>query len=128
MECNFNFTAYKNKITSMPEEKKAITVDGVRGYAGGGYFYGEGQPIYTWYMAKYAGVDKETGEALYYKDTDKGETTTTNASEATMHLAVQPCQMHTVVSVQVCHIRDLISQWTSLISWVVRYTILLMHH
>ena len=83
---NFNFTAYKNKITSMPEEKKAITVDGVRGYAGGGYFYGEGQPIYTWYMAKYAGVDKETGEALYYKDTDKGETTTTNASEATMHL------------------------------------------
>lgn len=83
---NLNFTAYKNKITSMPEEKKAITVDGVRGYAGGGYFYGEGQPIYTWYMAKYAGVDKETGEALYYKDTDKGETTTTNASEATMHL------------------------------------------
>ena len=83
---NFNFTAYKNKITSMPEEKKAITVDGVSGYAGSGYFYGEGQPIYTWYMAKYAGVDKETGEALYYKDTDKGETTTTNASEATMHL------------------------------------------
>ena len=83
---NFNFTAYKNKITSMPEEKKAITVDGVRGYAGGGYFYGEGQPIYTWYMAKYAGVDKETGEALYYKDSENGETTTTNASEATMHL------------------------------------------
>ena len=83
---NFNFTAYKNKITSMPEEKKAFTVDGVKGYAGGGYFYGEGQPIYTWYMAKYAGVDKETGEALYYKDSENGETTTTNASEATMHL------------------------------------------
>ena len=83
---NFNFTAYKNKITSMPDEKKATTVDGVKGYAGGGYFYGEGQPIYTWYMAKYAGVDKETGEALYYKDSENGETTTTNASEATMHL------------------------------------------
>ena len=83
---NFNFTAYKNKITSMPDEKKTITVDGVRGYAGGGYFYGEGQPIYTWYMAKYAGVDKETGEALYYKDSENGETTTTYASEATMHL------------------------------------------
>ena len=83
---NFNFTAYKNKITSMPEEKKAITVDGVKGYASDGYFYGEGQPIYTWYMAKYAGVDKETGEALYYKDSENGETTTTNASEATMHL------------------------------------------
>ena len=24
---NFNFTAYKNKITSMPDEKKALTVD-----------------------------------------------------------------------------------------------------
>ena len=83
---NFNFTAYKNKITSMPDEKKAITVDGVKGYASDGYFYGEGQPIYTWYMAKYAGVDKETGEALYYKDSENGETTTTNASEATMHL------------------------------------------
>ena len=83
---NFNFTAYKNKITSMPDEKKATTVDGVKGYADGGYFYGEGQPIYTWYMAKYAGVDKETGEALYYKDSENGETTTTNASEATMHL------------------------------------------
>ena len=83
---NLNFTAYKNKISSMPAEKKTQTVDGVSGYAGGGYFYGEGQPIYTWYMAKYAGVNPETGEALYYQDTEDGEKTTTNASEATMHL------------------------------------------
>ena len=83
---NLNFTAYKNKITSMPAENKTLTVDGVDGYTSGGYFYGEGQPIYTWYMAKYAGVDKETGEALYYQDKDGETTTTTNASEATMHL------------------------------------------
>ena len=83
---NLNFTAYKNKITSMPAENKTMTVDGVDGYTSGGYFYGEGQPIYTWYMAKYAGVDKETGEALYYQDKDGETTTTTNASEATMHL------------------------------------------
>ena len=54
---------------------------------GNGYFYGEGKPLYTWYMAKYAGVDEKTGEALYYKDDKDGKTTTTtNASEATMHL------------------------------------------
>ncbi len=83
---NLNITAYKNKITSMPAEKKTQTVDGVDGYSSGNYFYGEGQPIYTWYMAKYAGVDKETGEALYYQDKDGETVTTTNASEATLHL------------------------------------------
>lgn len=86
---NLNITAYKNKITSMPAEKKTQTVDGVDGYSSGNYFYGEGQPIYTWYMAKYAGVDKETGEALYYQDKDGETTTTTNASEATMHLCIR---------------------------------------
>ena len=84
---NLNITSYKNKITSMPAANKTITVDGYDGYTGNGYFYGEGKPLYTWYMAKYAGVDEKTGEALYYKDDKDGKTTTTtNASEATMHL------------------------------------------
>jgi hypothetical protein len=33
------------------------------------YFVTEGKSLYTWYLPKYAGVDKETGEAMYYKDT-----------------------------------------------------------
>ena len=66
---NLNFTAYKNKITSMPEANKTQTTpEGVRGYSSGNYFYGEGQSLYTFYMPKYAGVDPETGDALYYYD------------------------------------------------------------
>ncbi len=105
---NLNFTTYKNKITSMPKENKTTIVDGVRGYSSSNQYYGEGEPIYTWYMPKFAGVDPETGEALYWKDiieyeldaegnnvyddygiakyTVTGQETTTNASEATYHL------------------------------------------
>ncbi|MCD8291816.1 MAG: TonB-dependent receptor [Prevotella sp.] len=105
---NLNFTSYKNKITSMPTENKTTMVDGVRGYSSSNYYYGEGEPVYTWYLPKFAGVDPATGDALYWKDiieyeydaegnqvydeygiakyTVTGQETTTNASEATMHL------------------------------------------
>ena len=89
---NVNFTAYKNEITSMPTENKTYTIDGVEGYSSGNYFYGEGEPIYTFYLPKYAGVDPETGEALYWKDvTDEngnvtGQEKVTDPSTATMHL------------------------------------------
>ena len=66
---NINFTAYKNKIVRIADENKTTTTsEGVEGYASGSYFYGEGKPLYTFYMAKYAGVDPETGKALYWKD------------------------------------------------------------
>ena len=60
--------------------------------------------MYTWYLPKYAGVDPETGNALYWKNTYQldangeqvlgedgypivtGQETTTNASEADRHL------------------------------------------
>ena len=64
---NLNFTAYKNKITSMPAENKTLEVDGVGGYSSGNYFYGEGEPMYTWYLTKYAGIDHETGAPLFYQ-------------------------------------------------------------
>lgn len=89
---NVNFTAYKNEITSMPTENKTYTIDGVEGYSSGNYFYGEGESIYTFYLPKYAGVDPETGEALYWKDvTDEngnvtGQEKVTDPSTATMHL------------------------------------------
>ena len=66
---NINFTAYKNKIIRIADENKTTTTsEGVEGYTSGSYFYGEGEPLYTFYMAKYAGVDPETGKALYWKD------------------------------------------------------------
>ena len=76
----------------MPDERKTMTTpEGVQGYSSGVHFFGEGIPLYTFYMQKYAGVN-ELGEALYYKDVkdDKGNVTgretTTNYSEATQYL------------------------------------------
>ena len=43
------------------------TPEGVQGYSSGNHFFGEGIPLYTFYMQKYAGVN-EQGEALYFKD------------------------------------------------------------
>ncbi len=90
---DMNLTWYKNKITSMPEENKTMTVDGVRGYSSSNMFYGEGQPMYTYYLLKYAGVDPETGDALYWKNVKDPETgaitgreTTTKTSEADQYL------------------------------------------
>ena len=65
---NFNLTSYKNKVTYIPDANKTAWLDGVAGYNDGSYFFGEGISMYTLRLKKYAGVDPETGEALYYKD------------------------------------------------------------
>ena len=89
---NVNMTAYKNKITRLPQERRTMTVDGIDGYSSGNYFYGEGEQMYTYYMPKYAGVDPETGKALYWKDkTDAdgnviGQEKTDDYSKADYHL------------------------------------------
>ena len=89
-DINVNLTHYKNKITYLPEKRKTLDLGGHGGYSSGSYFYGEGLPLYTYRLQKYAGVN-ENGEALYYMDiTDKdgnvtGRTTTTNYSNATYY-------------------------------------------
>ena len=90
-----NMTYYKNKIVKLPEERKIMTtVEGVGGYSSGNYYYGEGIPMYTFYMPKYAGVNDQ-GQSLFYQEStvtnDAGQevsevTTTTNASDATYYL------------------------------------------
>ena len=68
---SLNLTHYKNKITYLSEKSKTLKVDGVSGYSSGSFFYGEGEPLYTYYLYQYAGVN-ENGESLFYKDiTDK---------------------------------------------------------
>ena len=62
-----NFTTYKNKITRIADANKTAWTDGVQGYQNGQYFYGEGKSMYTYYLKKYAGVDPETGKALYWQ-------------------------------------------------------------
>ena len=64
---NLNLTSYKNKITSLPEERKTMEVDGYHGFSSGSYFYGEGLPIYTLRMKDYAGVN-EKGESTWWRN------------------------------------------------------------
>ena len=83
-DINVNLTHLKNKIISLPPERRTKEVEGYYGYAGSSFFYGQGLPLYTFYMKKYAGIS-EDGRSMWYKDvTDKdgkptGERTTTTA-------------------------------------------------
>ena len=58
---NMNATHYKNTILSLDEDKEA------EGIKGSYYIYKVGGSLYEAYMYKSAGIDHETGEALYYK-------------------------------------------------------------
>ena len=61
-DLSLNFTHYRNKITKLPPAKAA-------GYADGNYWKGEGDPLYTFYMQKYAGVNDQ-GLPTWYKEVD----------------------------------------------------------
>ena len=90
-DLGLNLTHYRNKITYLPEERKTMEVDGVKGYSSGNKYFGEGESLYTFYTYKYAGVNEE-GEALYYRNVKDekgnivGQETVTNPSEADFYL------------------------------------------
>ncbi|MCH5330327.1 MAG: SusC/RagA family TonB-linked outer membrane protein [Alistipes sp.] len=77
---------YNNVLVTLPEEYRA------EGMSAGNFKRMEGHSIYEYYICQYAGFDKETGEAMWYKDDyddDKnviGRTTTKNHNEATQYL------------------------------------------
>lgn len=99
-DVDFNISYVKNKVLTLPDDIKTVTVEGHNGYVNNDgsyvskyqYFVAEGLSLYTWYLPKYAGVDSDTGEALYYVDeTDDdgnviGRSTTTDSSVATDYL------------------------------------------
>ena len=87
---NANLTHYTNKITMLPDEHKKMEVDGYAGYQSGGRYYGEGLPIYTFYMPRYAGVEQETGLPMWYKEDAGNTVTTTSYSEASNYLCGDP--------------------------------------
>lgn len=71
---NANITSMANKIIKLPADlvTNGQWIDGSR-------IYKEGESMYNYYLVKYAGVDKNTGEALYWaKQTDGTEITTSN--------------------------------------------------
>lgn len=76
----FNLTWERNRVTYLPEDKKLLNVDGYSGYQDGYLFYGEGLPVNTWYLPRYAGVS-EDGQALYYRTNANGELEKTTSYE-----------------------------------------------
>ena len=95
-----NFTHYTNKILMLPATHKNRSIEGYEGYASGNKFVGEGLPLNTFLMPKYAGVDKTNGKPMWYKDVVEkdadgkdvvvGKVTTTEYSEATDYLCDDP--------------------------------------
>jgi len=96
---DFNIAHVKNKVLSLPDEIKTNTVEGYNGYVNNDqsfvskykYFVAEGLSLYTWYLPKFAGLDPETGESLFYMDVTGEDGTVTrettkDASKATEYL------------------------------------------
>ncbi len=82
-----NFTWERNRVTALPEENKRYNVDGYDGYSSGDVFFGEGLPVRTWYLKRYAGVSDDGQSLFYVTDPTTGEvTTTTDFSQATYSL------------------------------------------
>ncbi|MDD4672674.1 MAG: TonB-dependent receptor [Bacteroidales bacterium] len=71
-QANINATTIKNEITSLHE---SIAEDGVK-YSNS--ILEIGGSLSEIYMREYAGVDPQTGKALYYVDPDEGDYTTTD--------------------------------------------------
>ena len=59
-----NMTHYKNEMTRLQEGRPA------EGYQSGDYWRKKGNSYYDWYMARYAGVDPNNGDALYFMDVE----------------------------------------------------------
>jgi len=91
-----NATHVRNKITYLADDVKTLNIDGYDGYNSGSYFIGQGLPLYTRYLKKFAGVDQTTGESLWYynvKDEEgniTGMETTSTYSKGDYYLGGDP--------------------------------------
>ncbi len=72
---NANLTWYKNTILDLPEDVRET------GLKSATSIYKIGGSLYQSYLKKYAGVDRETGKALYYVDPDNDDWSTTDDYE-----------------------------------------------
>ena len=69
---NLNMSHYRNEILSLDE---SIAENGIKG---SNYIYKVGGSLYEAYMYRYAGVDPESGKALYYYKDEDGAMQTTD--------------------------------------------------
>lgn len=70
-----NATLMKNRINKLPNSNNGTIIDYIR-------IYEEGKSMLRMYLVKFAGVDHETGQALYWAKDEQGEYTTTDWSVA----------------------------------------------
>lgn len=73
----FNLTTLKNEVTSLPQTStgEEIGIETARSIVT------EGEPVFSWFLPTYVGVDPENGNPLWYVEGKSGETTS-NYSEA----------------------------------------------
>jgi TonB-linked SusC/RagA family outer membrane protein len=77
---NFNLTQFKSEIKSLAPELEA------QGGQKGGYWIRRvGGSMQEAYLVRWAGVDPETGEGLYYVDPDNGDWSTTSNYSTAKH-------------------------------------------
>lgn len=70
-DITLNVSHLKNKVLRLPKTNRSQEVNGHWGNGSGGFFIGEGLPLYSYFSAKYAGVDAETGVPMFWgKDKD----------------------------------------------------------
>ena len=75
-----NITGYKNEILKLNADNRNNVLEGHVGYNSGSYFYGEGLPMYTWRMRKYAGVSDD-GQSMWYMHDADGNLTFATVKE-----------------------------------------------
>lgn len=65
-----NLTTNHNEITKLADARKKTWNDALQtyGYSSGSFYYREGSSRYTYYTKGYAGVDPETGLAMYWRN------------------------------------------------------------
>ena len=75
-DANLNATFINNRINELHPDLNGVLIDGTR-------IFEEGESMYRMYLVKYAGVNPENGEALYWaKDKDGKEYKTAEYSDA----------------------------------------------
>lgn len=90
-----NMSFNKNEVSYLPEENKTSFIDGVGGYYYGNWQYvGEGKPIYTWWLKKWAGLN-EQGQSIWYRNATAADgvatmETTTDYDNADYYLCGDP--------------------------------------
>jgi TonB-linked SusC/RagA family outer membrane protein len=76
-----NMAWQRNRVTYLPEDNKLYEVEGYNGFENGNFFVGEGLPVNTWYLKRYAGVN-ENGVGMFYKTAEDGTLTTTTSYDS----------------------------------------------